>query len=62
MKNDDAIFMARGIKWLEGYEKLLDPFTDTDILKNDIADAIWNDERLSREDIKYIARKLLKMG
>jgi hypothetical protein len=41
------------------YLNLTQIYPDTETLKDSIATAIWNDDRLLREDIKDIAVKLL---
>lgn len=51
--------MGDNVSRLE-YMNLINPYCDTDKLKKDIAKAIWNDERLLRQDIKDIANDLLR--
>lgn len=42
------------------YGKLMSLYPDTESLKKAIATAIWNDDRLLREDIEDIAKELLQ--
>lgn len=50
--------MGDNVSRLE-YMNLVNPYYNTDKLKKDIAKAIWNDERLLRQDIADIANDLL---
>lgn len=49
---------AIGIPRFE-YQKLCEVHTSTEALKSAIVTAIWNDDRLLREDIEDIAKTLL---
>lgn len=42
------------------YHKLCEIHTSTEALKSAIVTAIWNDDRLLREDIEDIAKELLR--
>jgi hypothetical protein len=42
------------------YGGLMDIHTSTEALKSAIVTAIWNDDRLLREDIESIAQELLR--
>lgn len=42
------------------YQKLCEVHNSTEALKLAIVTAIWNDDRLLREDIEDIAKELLK--
>lgn len=42
------------------YQKLCENYVSTEALKLAIVTAIWNDDRLLREDIKSIAQELLR--
>jgi len=48
-----------GVPRLE-YQKLCENHTSTEALKLAIVTAIWNDDRLYRNDIEDIAKELLK--
>jgi hypothetical protein len=42
------------------YGNLMDIHTSTEALKSAIVTAIWNDDRLLRDDIEDIAKELLR--
>jgi len=50
---------SMGVSRLE-YKNLSEVHASTDILKKAIVTAIWNDDRLLREDIEFIAQELLR--